>query len=166
MCIVMTVQMSRLLLLLLLLLAAAHDFAFAIPEPSGFRKFKQSIGTSPDCDSLKCVFASPEIYSIPPEDFADRPTAAIVDVLLHMSGDKVALARAAAERITGIKIDHFIPPASFAAAVPASNLQSLSTEPLIRAVTRLLPEHKFSMADLRRYFSGDARFFVLNCCVA
>ena len=136
---------------LLLLFLAALVIAIAVPDASGFAaKAKQS---SPKCRSLKCILSFPDMHTIASEDFTALSPSSLVDVVLHFTNNQISNGRSAAERITGISIDHFIAPSSFAATVPASSLKTLADEPLVRSVTRLLPEHKFSLSDLRRFFS-------------
>jgi hypothetical protein len=147
----------------LLLLAAALCLAVALPDINHF--FKKS----PGCNTLKCILSFPRDHAIPPEELAALNPASLVDVILHMNDGRTVSSfsassspsssflvdgRAAAERITGVTIDHFVPPRSFAAAIPASSLTTLAAEPLILSITRLLPEHKFSLTGLRSYFSG------------
>ena len=135
---------------LLLFLVAALSLAIAItgiPTKPG--------DSSAKCQTLKCILSVPDLHSLPSEDIAALSPSSLVDVLLHFSDHQIISGRSAAERIAGISIDHFIAPSSFAATVSASALNALTAEPLIRSVTRLLPEHKFSLSELRRYFSGE-----------
>jgi hypothetical protein len=135
----------------LLKVLAALVLAHALPCVGGFAVKSPE---SKPCDSLRCILLFPNLHTIASEDLSPP---SLVDVILHFSNDQIAEGRSAAERITGISIDHFIAPSSFVAAVPASSLKAIADEPLIRSVTRLLPEHKFSLSDLRRFFSGDVR---------
>jgi hypothetical protein len=135
---------------LLLFLVAALNLAIAttgIPTQAG--------DPSAKCHTLKCILSFPDVHSLPSEDIAALSPSSLVDVLLHFSDHQIISGRSAAERIAGTSIDHFIAPSSFAATVSASSLSALAAEPLIRSVTRLLPEHKFSLSELRRYFSGE-----------
>lgn len=139
---------------LLPLFLAALVIAIAVPDASGLSAKAQQ--SPPKCQSLKCILSFPDMHTIVFDDLAALSPSSPVDVVLHFASDQITNGRSAAERITGISIDHFIAPSSFAATVPASSLKTLADEPLVRSVTRLLPEHKFSLSDLRRFFSGDA----------
>ncbi len=134
------------------LFLSALVLANAVPGTGGFAEKSQHPAP---CETLKCILSFPEMHSIRSDEFSAVPPSSLVDVVLHFTNDHIAKGRSAAERITGISIDHFIAPSSFSATVPASSLKALGDEPLIRSVTRLLPEHKFSLSGLRRFFSGD-----------
>jgi hypothetical protein len=136
-----------------LVIWAALFFATALP---GASIFAAKLQESPPCESLKCILAFPDMHDIISDGFSTLSPSSFVDVILHFNDDHIAIGRSAAERITGISIDHFVAPNSFAATVPASSLKTLADEPLIRSVTHLLPEQKFSLSDLRRFFSGDS----------
>jgi hypothetical protein len=145
---------------------AALGLTSALPDVSNFLK------TSSGCKSLNCLLSLPEDSSPLLDGEPASDSASLVDVILQMNDDQMVpsfsatsssssssppflnTARAAAERITGTTIDHFIPPRSFAASVPASTLAALEADPSMLSVTRLLPRHKFSLSNLRRFFAG------------
>jgi hypothetical protein len=148
-----------------LLLAAAISLASSLPDVDSVVK------SSPPCTTLKCILSFPDNVPLPSDEPHTSNSPSFVDVILHINDDSTPSSfsatsssspspsflhngRTTAERITGVTIDHFIAPRSFAASVPEPSIVALEAEPSILSVTRLLPQHKFSMSNLRRYFSG------------
>ena len=148
----MRVLLVVLFLALLLALASSSPFPKIFPE--------HSLRSSPTCKSLKCILSSPELYSLPTAETGDLSSSSLVDVLLHFREDSIINGRAVAELIAGTTIDHFIAPRAYACAVSAASIAKLAANPLIQAVTHLLPQHKFSQLELRRHFefSGNQKF--------